>query len=384
MVKKLARQIIRKKCNLALTMLFLTLAGTSSLAADSAAGRPLFDNGGRMLYGYGGPEFKISSLAGTGCLFGGGPVMFHVNSNLAAGLSINYLEGDAEGMQMLYGGLRAEYIFFPGAVLYPSLSLTAGGGAVFQTKAGESSETAGLIVLEADARLNLCILPDLALSAGLGYRLAFSPGASRIGYGLFDLSAPAIVIHLREGQFEAQDSIFYSKDSFPAFRGEDRNSRERPPFYLSGFYDSGFTWFAGRFGRTDGGGTRFVIGDRFAVGASGCILASDVRIDGKRFRTMETGLWLEYFINPGGPIIFSFGGLTGVGMYGWMMSATEVTGSAAFLCNPELFCSLLVTDFMMLSAGAGYRFVIGTDLQGYSDTDFWGPTISLQARFGGF
>jgi hypothetical protein len=192
------------------------------------------------------------------------------------------------------------------------------------------------------------------------------------------------VIHLREGQFESQDSIFYAKKAYPALRGRDRSKRERPPFYLSGFYDTGFTWFAGRFGRTDGGGTRFVLGDRFAVGASGCILASDLRIDGKRFRTMETGLWLEYFLNPDGPVVFSLGGLSGVGMYGWMTSETEVSGSAAFLCNPELFCSLLLTDFMMLSAGAGYRFVIGTQLEGYSDTDFWGPTITVQARFGGF
>lgn len=68
-------------------------------------------------------------------------------------------------------------------------------------------------------------------------------------------------------------------------------------------------------------------------------------------------------------------------MYGWLVSESEVTGGPSFVINPEMLAALLLTDFMQLSLGLGYRFVTGTGLEGYSYFDFWGLTAAVQVKF---
>jgi hypothetical protein len=368
---------------------------------------PLISNSGYILHGYGGPQFKLTWLRGAPCMFGGGPLMVFPMKNCGTGIIINYLEADVDGVQVIYGGVRVEGVLAPDFLLSPSFALTLGGGGYFpaltayENNAGttrskevssDNSEiegSGGFFILEPEVNISLGILPDLQLSVGGSYRLAIGPfgvgrDGSRTGASPFAWSAPSINIHLREGHFEDSASIFYNKPRFPQFHAQERRKREKPPFIIGGFYDSTFTWFSSRFARLDGGGTRFIIKERFALGASGRFLASPVIIDEKQFTTMESGLWAEWFFNPGGTVLFSIGGLTGVGMYGWMVSATEVSGGPAFLVNPELLCSCFITDFIQIGVGLGYRFVFGTALKGYSDSDFWGPTAAVQVRFGGF
>ena len=98
---------------------------------------------------------------------------------------------------------------------------------------------------------------------------------------------------------------------------------------------------------------------------------------------METGVWIEYFINPGDLFQFSIGGITGVGMYGFFINE-QLVGGPAFLLNPEFLWTLFTTDFLHIGAGFGYRFVLGSSLPGITDTQLWGVTGSIQIRSGGF
>lgn len=359
-------------------------------------GGPLIKNGGNILHGYGGPQFKISSIAAQPCVFGGGPMMVYPEKHFGVGIVFNYLEADIDGLQMLYGGARGEYVFVPDFWLSPSVALVLGGGGVYTMEKGSAatggreaviplpadSGAAGFLLIEPSVHLNLSILPCTQLSIGGAYRFAISPGGSGDGPTFTDLSAPTLVVQLKEGMFEDSRSIFFSS------KGDDyaveREARKQKPFSISGFYDSTFTWYRGTFARLDGGGTRFFFGDRFCIGASGRFLTTTVTLKERSFQTMETGIWTEYRFLQKAWFQLSVGGLTGVGMYGWLTEENEVDGGPGFLFSPSVFAGLRVTDFFIIGAGAGYRFVFGTDVEAADDLDFWGPTVSLQARFGMF
>jgi hypothetical protein len=312
--------------------------------------------------------------------------MVFPSPQLGFGLVLNYLEGDMEGLQFVYGGARGEWVIFPEFAVSPSFAFTAGGGALYPAYSEAAGDRAtGVIVLEPEVNVAVGILPDLQLSLGAGYRLAIAPGPGDDGFQTADLSAPTIIVHLREGHFQDSGSMFYPKSKDPG-KGRKHLPRElKPdlPFIISGFYDSTFTTFGGEFARMDGGGTRIIFNKRVAIGATGAFLASETYLNGKRFAAMETGLWSEYVFNPFSILQVSVGGITGVGMYGWY-DGGEVTGGPAFLINPELFLTLFTADFIKVAAGCGYRFVAGSSLSEVADTDLWGVTGSLHIRLGGF
>jgi hypothetical protein len=58
--------------------------------------------------------------------------------------------------------------------------------------------------------------------------------------------------------------------------------------------------------------------------------------------------------------------------------------SAFFVFEPTLNVELNVAKFFRITAGAGYRFISGTDLVGIKDADLAGPSFSLAFIFGIF
>ncbi|HVK39585.1 MAG TPA: hypothetical protein VNA88_13690 [Candidatus Kapabacteria bacterium] len=60
------------------------------------------------------------------------------------------------------------------------------------------------------------------------------------------------------------------------------------------------------------------------------------------------------------------------------------TDQMYFLLEPEVAAELNVTKWMRVAATGSYRFAIGADYEGMTESDLSGPTGSLTLRFGWF
>jgi hypothetical protein len=185
-------------------ILLLALCLSYTAAGDTKSEpESLVDLRAKELGGYGGPHFKATTLNGQFTLYGGGPIMFIFKPSWALGLSISTPDGDAAGLDLYYGGLRGEYILFPGSFLSLFLGCTAGGGVARYNDhelSDDSSQTAGIVSLEPDALLSLRILPTLRIGIGGGYRLIL-PLKKIDGLGRPEMSGPFALVQLQYGIF---------------------------------------------------------------------------------------------------------------------------------------------------------------------------------------
>ena len=335
----------------------LVLAGATTAGAEAPA-----------VGGMGGPHFRLTYIAGSPTLLGGGPAYLILDSTLYLGLSGSYMEGNLDEFFLAYLGPSAGYLLFPDSWASLWLAGTAALGALSDPAAGES----GVLVLEPEAALMLALGPYCKLGLGASYRLVV-PFQEIPGCESRELSGFAAVARLHYGVFRPEPG------SSPA--------GSMPPLRLgiAGCLSQKFSLLRGQLVRFDGGYTRVIFNGRFAIGAMGYRTPGSAKIENNDFQMMESGLWSEYFFGPSGWLSLSLGALTGIALIGYMTPADELVGSPAFLFNPEVQVYLKLANFVRLSASIGFR--LAAPFQEIPLMSFWdysGPTASLNLVFGVF
>lgn len=151
--------------------------------------------------GWAGPQFKPTALAGTFCLYGGGPVVFLAGPSLGFGLNVGLPDGDAGGLSLRYAGARGRYILSSSegsrllSRLHLSLALDVGGGV-----AAHDGRRVAAAVIEPEALAAISLWPSFRVGLGASYRLAVLL-APLGGFSALDLSGPAGVVQLQYGRF---------------------------------------------------------------------------------------------------------------------------------------------------------------------------------------
>lgn len=160
------------------------------------------------------------------------------------------------------------------------------------------------------------------------------------------------------------------------------NNEEKP--YLSGTYSVKLTRLNGQFAILDGGGTRFFISRKFAIGAIGYRTVRPVDYKGNDFSIIYGGVWLYYPMEMLNRVHLSFSALLGYGGVGYMRKGTnDIVGKGMPVMDPDIFFNVNLTEFMQIGIGLGYRF----SLTNFEDVELFGisgPTTTLQVRFGAF
>lgn len=158
------------------------------------------------------------------------------------------------------------------------------------------------------------------------------------------------------------------------------------------------TWVDGDPELLVGGGGAWTINRSFAIGLAGYGLATahnlETAPDSERQRLEGGygGLTLEYIHRPERLVHVSVGTLLGAGGFAIMEGSRfddpedqdNVDGTAAFIAEPNLGVTLNVLRFLQARVSGGYRFVVGSTLDGFGDGDLSGPAASFGLRFGKF
>ncbi len=342
----------------ALLLLFLACPGPR---ADSLLPLPA------SLGGMGGPHFRLTWFAGQPSMLGGGPAYLILDRRLYLGLSGSYLEGNTDQFMIGYGGPSAGWLLFPDSWFSLWLGATAALGGLREPAAGSS----GLFVLEPEAIAQVALGPFSRLGLGVSYRWAV-PFAELPGYGWRELSGPSLVVRLTYGVYGQA-------------RQAPRRGGPRPRVGLVGSWSQKFSLVRGQLTRFDGGYTRFILRERWSLGAMGYRTPGGTKLGANDFQMMESGVWVERLFAPSGRLSFSVGALTGVALVGYLTPADELVGSPALLFSPEALAYLHLSDFVRLSAGLGYRTALPFQpVPGLEYGDCNGPTLSLNLVFGVF
>jgi hypothetical protein len=352
----------------ALLLLSLACPGPRADGVHSASLLPL----PASLGGMGGPHFRLTWFAGQPSMLGGGPAYLILDRRLYLGLSGSYLEGNTDQFMIGYGGPSAGWLLFPDSWFSLWLGATAALGGMREPAAGSS----GMFVLEPEAIAQVAIGPFSRLGLGVSCRWAV-PFAEVPGYGWHELSGPSLVVRLTYGvygQARAREA--------PPRRAEPPR---RPRVGLVGSWSQKFSLVRGQLTRFDGGYTRLVLRERWALGAMGYRAPNGPKLGADDFQMMESGVWVERLFAPSRRFNFSVGALTGLALVGYMTPAEELVGSPAFLFSPEALAYLNLSDFVRLSAGLGYRTAL--PIRPVPGLEYWdcnGPTLSLNLVFGVF
>jgi len=351
-----------------LLFLLLPLAGAR---ADS-----LFPLPAARLGGAGGPHFKLTWFAGEPGMLGGGPAWLIVDRSLYLGLSGSYLEGNTDEFMIGYLGPSAGWELFPDSWVGLWLGGTAALGGMREPSAGSSA----VFVLEPEAVVQFALGPYCRLSVGGTYRWVV-PFREVPGYGMRELSGPSILFRTAYGVFRPARAGPAGDDSAAAPAAAPPN----PKVGILGCWSQKFSLVRGQLTRYDGGYTRLVFKDRWAVGAMGYRAPGGTKIGANDFQMMESGVWAEYFFDPSRRLHISIGALTGIALVGYTTPADELVGSPSFLISPEVLGYLNLSDFVRLSAGLAFRTAIPfQEVPGLTFWDYGGPTVSLNLVFGVF
>jgi hypothetical protein len=312
----------------------------------------------------GGPHFRLTWFAGQPSMLGGGPAYLILDRRLYLGLSGSYLEGNIDEFMIGYGGPSAGWLLFPDSWFSLWLGATAALGGMREPSAGGS----GVFVLEPEAVAQLALGPFSRLGLGASYRWAV-PFAQVPGYGWRELSGPTLVVRLTYGVY-----------------GQARQaSPRRPRVGLVGSWSQKFSVVRGQLARLDGGYTRLILRERWALGAMGSRTPGGTKLGADDFQMMESGVWVERLFAPSRRLHFSVGALTGLALVGYLTPTEQLVGSPAFLFSPEALAYLNLSDFVRLSAGLGWRTAL--PFQPVPGLEYWdcnGPTLSLNLVFGVF
>jgi len=319
--------------------------------------------------GYGGPHFKLGKIHEDFSMIGGGPIGIVIDPSFSVFMSFSYLEADTEGIDMWYGGFGSEYIFFPEKRFQLYLKGLIGYGSVdYDTE--QSAHNSGFFVFEPEVLAGLKITEFDRVKLGMGYRQVMGihdlPGLSNT-----DFSGFYGIVQLDYGIFDIQK------------RKELLQSREKFNI-LSGTYSIKFTKVNNQYVILDGGGTRFIVNRKYAIGASGYRSLSTVDYKGQELSLAYGGIWSQYIMSPLKKVHFSFSSLLGVGGIGYVnQESDEFTGKVMFVFETDLFLDINITEFMRAGIGWGYRLMTGS-FNGLNTWDMSDNSATIQLRFGGF
>jgi hypothetical protein len=361
---------MRRSVKLVSTFLTVFLISVSIYAGENRGSIMNLEETG--LQGYGGPHFRGTWINGGFGVFGGGPVQLIFDDSWSAGLSVSYLEGDVNGMMVVYGGARGEYILFPGNLLHFSFGMTAGGGGAFLKEVPDDPQSkvtsSGLLVFEPEAAVLLNLTDSLRLGFVTGYRYARVLDRSS-GMKDADISGFFAGLSIQQGLFGPSEAVFK--------KGGSRLG-------TVSFYAGKFAFVNGRPSFMDGGGTLLVIDKKYYIGANGYVFRGDLKINGNEFSMMQGGLFFEYSFFPERIISLSAAIPVGFAMAGYVDNQTgDLIGSGCALLEPGAAFAVGLTEFIRIRIGAAYRIGIGfAGVEGLRSIN--GPVVSIGVRFGEF
>ncbi len=305
---------------------------TANINAQTSHQESLFPFSNHGFGGFGGPHFKLGKIHGEFSMIGGGPIGIVINPSFSVFMSFSYLEADIEDIDMRYGGIGGEYTFFPQKRFQLYLKGFVGYGCA-DCDFERSIHRSGFLVFEPELLAGLKITEFDRVKLGIGYRQIMGihdlPGLSNK-----DFSSVYGVLELDYGIFDSQK------------RKELLQSREKFNI-LSGTYSLKFTRINNQSVTLDGGGTRFIVNRKYAVGISGYRSITTFNHEGKELSIAYGGIWAHYIMSPLKKVHFSFSTLTVIGGIGYVnQESDEFTGKALFVFETNVFLDINITEFM--------------------------------------
>jgi hypothetical protein len=158
---------------------------------------------------FGGPLFRVTSIADQGALMLGGRPGLLVNDRWGLGLTVlgwgtssaRGSDGVAYDLQMGYGGATLEWAAQPNAAFHLVGELTAAFGLLTQNPPRASGgRNDGFVVIEPAAAVEANVGRSLKVATGLSYR-----AVSGVGLPAFsddDFSGPAVILTFKFGRFD--------------------------------------------------------------------------------------------------------------------------------------------------------------------------------------
>jgi hypothetical protein len=359
----------------------LFLSVPTATAQESAApntSRSVLQGSGFAEKGFGGPIFRTGPVPGGWAIFSGGSLDIQVGSSGRLGITSIWSDGDFDGEEVFYAGVRGMWFHDFNPRFRVSLGGLLGGGAWVDSPPGPSSlRRSPLFIVEPEVVVSMAVSPTSRIGVGGSYRLAVgdedSPGDGRLGY-----SGPTAVLEIEYGNIgpsrgDQPTSIFgESEDSL--FTG------------LSGFLSLQMIKLGGQFAVMDGGGARVMLDDRWGIGLSGHRAHVVEDSDNRQWRSFYAGLLLQRIFRPHNWVHGSIYSVLGAGKTGFLESPD---GQGTLVWHPSFelagFIEFNVTSFLRLALGGGYRLVIPPENAfGFTVGSTSTPTGMLQLRFGGF
>ncbi|GJQ61925.1 MAG: hypothetical protein SCALA702_09780 [Melioribacteraceae bacterium] len=157
-----------------------------------------------------------------------------------------------------------------------------------------------------------------------------------------------------------------------------------------------FAQVKGEFGLLVGGRGGWLINHSFVLGGGGYGLTNniktDININGstRRVQYGYGGVYLAHFFDPYKIVHVNIGLLIGAGATNisdgdyFDNEGTFDNSDSFFALEPEVSLDLNVTSFFRVGAGISYLYVSGVDRYGLEDSDFSGPSLFLDFKFGKF
>lgn len=134
--------------------------------------------------------------------------------------------------------------------------------------------------------------------------------------------------------------------------------------------------FNNDFNLNSGGFFAFELNNDFLIGWSG--YKSDINDNGQNIEIKGNDLFLGYTFNSYNlihPLLYL---QTGSGK----LEVEGVGSDRVFITQPTVGVEANIARFFRLGIDGGYRFLSGSDLDGYDNQDLAGPVINLRLKFG--
>jgi hypothetical protein len=347
-------------------------------STQSNSSQSVMHGSGFAQKGFAGPIFRTGPVPGGWAIFSGGSLEARLGSNGRLGITSIWSDGDFDGEEIFYAGLRGMWFHDFNPRFRVALGGLLGGGAWVDNPPGAASlRRSPLFILEPEVVFSMAMSPTSRIGIGGSYRLAVgdedSPGEGRLGY-----SGPTAVLEIEYGNIgpsrgEQPTSIFGESEG-GLFTG------------LSGFLSLQMIKLGGQFAVMDGGGARVMLNHKWAIGASGHRAHVVEDSENRQWRSFYAGLLLQRIIAPRHWVHGSVYSVFGVGKTGYF-ERPDSEGSLVLHPSIEVagFVEFNLTSFLRLAVGAGYRLVIPFENNfGLSVGSLSTPTGLLQLRFGGF
>ncbi|MBI3200754.1 MAG: hypothetical protein HYZ29_04355 [Myxococcales bacterium] len=346
---------------LGLLLVLIAVATPAPAGAEPARLLPLEPYG---VTGYGGPEFKVTWIGGRVAVLGGGPLfVLGIERELWVGAYLNSTEGDADGLQLAYAGPFVGFDLLPDGPLHLSVETIAqGGSAIYDTPDGRRSRGTHLGI-EPRLALALDLGPTTRVALAASYRFSRSSRELEPA-GIRDTSGPVVGLQLQEGRF--------------------RVGTAQPSWALSGCFSTRVTRFAGELTHLDGGGTRVVFHDTWAVGVGGYVTRDWFQRRPAKVSAGWGGVTGEVLLFRGALVRPWLAMMVAMGGVGRRTPAGDETAQLAVF-EPTAGAQLGVTEFMRLAAGASYRLAACPKcIDAVSSKSASGPAGVAELRFGAF